>query len=113
MMNPEAKVKVLEALRSGKYTQVAGLLHPSEGCFCAWGVICNVSGVGKWEYYQGEFLMLGCVATPPISVQKWSGINWLDNEDHITIDGVTVSISDHNDQGKTFLQIADAIEEQL
>jgi hypothetical protein len=42
-MNPELKVKWVEALRSGKYTQGHTTFKSSEG-YCCLGVLCVVAG---------------------------------------------------------------------
>lgn len=43
------------ALRSGKYKQGKGQLRDGDN-FCCLGVLCDVSGVGKWEdgAYEGN-----------------------------------------------------------
>jgi len=111
-MNPEAKAKIVEALRSGKYKQGRMFLR-SEDCFCAWGVISDVSQQGAWVKDQfGDFAYDGkgyCVPTE--AVQDWAGLVWM--QDEVCIKDRTESLSVHNDNGATFEQLADAIEQQL
>ena len=49
MMNADLKRKWLAALRSGKYQQAKAALHRQGDGFCCLGVLCDVSGLGKWE----------------------------------------------------------------
>ena len=50
-MIEEIKAKWVEALRSGKYTQARHALKGDRG-FCCLGVLCDISGVGKWDEYS-------------------------------------------------------------
>lgn len=113
-MNPEAKAKVVAALRSGEYKQAIGYLHPEEGCFCVWGVICDVSEIARWtpNIDGGGYRMFGHSAVPPDSVEKWAGIEW-SKDDNVKINGHVMGISDHNDCEVSFEVLAKAIEEQL
>lgn len=48
-MNKELKAKWVEALRSGKYGQGTGSLHPSDNVFCCLGVLCDVIDPSRWD----------------------------------------------------------------
>lgn len=116
-INPEAKTKIVEALRSGNYTQGIGQLRTNQNCFCVWGVICDVSGKGKWEtdsrgdgLYVGEARTSSC--SPPQEVEAWVGTTD-EGAVKVTIDDLTADLMTHNDQGHTFEELANAIEEQL
>lgn len=41
----------VQALKTGRYTQIIGRLAKGEGCFCVSGVACEVSQLGRWERY--------------------------------------------------------------
>lgn len=102
-MNPEAKAKWIEALRSGKYKQGRGALRNGD-TFCCLGVLCDISGVAKWDVtrYDGELYM------PPKSVREWAGLDGYP----VYLDGPTGDDVSHlNDQmGLSFEEIADLIE---
>ena len=36
------KAKTIEALRSGKYTQIHGRLKDGENCYCVVGLLCHL-----------------------------------------------------------------------
>ncbi len=113
-INPEAKTKIVEALRSGNYPFGRYALQEG-GCFCAWGVICDVSGKGEWTpSSQKPDLKLfdGGWMGPSEAVKAWVGV--VQHSDvMLTINGLTDNLMSHNDNGVTFAQLADAIEEQL
>jgi hypothetical protein len=46
-MNVENVRKFIEALRSGKYKKTKYKLRIGD-CFCAYGLACEVSDLGKW-----------------------------------------------------------------
>ncbi len=51
-MNPAVKTQWLSALRSGRYAQGTGFLHPNKKQYCCLGVLCTVAevnGVGAWQ----------------------------------------------------------------
>ena len=58
-MNRELLQDWVTALRSGKYKQGEELLRQTlgeEDCYCATGVLCDISGIGKWlDYGDGTF----------------------------------------------------------
>ena len=45
-------VALIEALESGKYKRVSRALRTVDG-YCVTGVMCDLSGLGKWEQWQG------------------------------------------------------------
>lgn len=107
-MNPEVKILWLEALRSGRYKQTRRQLRDAEG-FCCLGVLCDISGFGKWDqngYYRrglsGRHLDL------PSFVAEWANLP----SHPCASDGTP--LADLNDNaGLTFPQIADIIERDL
>lgn len=122
-MNKRVKDMWLKALRSGEFKQVNGYLE-KDGCYCALGVLSVLSlvegyctynvenGIGSFD--QRKFSL-------SYNVMKWAGIaqednRFLDEDEHEVIikmkDDIT-SISELNDSGKSFKQIALIIERYL
>lgn len=48
IMNQDIKSKWVAALRSGEYEQDTKVMHRGGKCFCALGVLCDVSDKGEW-----------------------------------------------------------------
>jgi hypothetical protein len=115
-MNPKVKAKWVAALRSGAYPQARGQLNGSQG-WCCLGVLTDLaveSGIGHWD--QGHFRngVEFHSAILPESVRAWAGLPMRDFGANVGIDGMFVSLAEHNDdRGRTFVEIADAIESQL
>ena len=110
-MNEQVKEKWLNALRSGDYQQTRQYLHKEDG-FCCLGVLCDlyikenneewkIDECGDYFYEQYKY--------PPLSVIEWSG---LVSTNPIVCNGET-SLGYLNDNGSTFNEIADLIEEHL
>lgn len=97
----------LKALRGGEYQQGSGRLRRRES-FCCLGVLSDLAvkaGIGEWRgetyvapngEHRGEYLCS--------SVSDWIGLGstdlWVGEN----------LVSELNDKGKTFIEIADAIE---
>ncbi len=126
-LNPAVKEAWVKALRSGKYPQTQARLRREtpvmrDGIaihgigFCCFGVLCDIRDPSKWIHtsprgtkgYGDEF----STHMPPPDVLEWAGFPGEDLP-KVTIQGTTTTLDVHNDQGKTFTQIADAIEAQL
>lgn len=128
-MKQDVKDTWVAALRSGEYTQGVGFLHQvtSRGNErCCLGVLCDlavkdgvdlhVRGSGLAVEYNGDGYFV------PGAVMAWAGL--LSNEGALTEewavpvgdaadDGPVVSsLASANDDGATFTQIADLIEER-
>jgi len=110
-MNPQIKQKWVSALRSGDYKQTQHRLRKEDG-FCCLGVLCDlyikenneewkIDGVGDYFYEQYKF--------PPLSVIEWSGLV----SDNPSVCNGKTSLGYLNDNGTTFNEIADLIEEHL
>lgn len=114
-MNPEIKARWVAALRSGEYKQGEGELRSKTERFCCLGVLCDLKDDSAWERDDAEFPYgYGSVAEydlPPQEVGAWAGFDWYVTE--VTISGKRMTLYDHNDAGRTFAEIADAIEAQL
>lgn len=135
MMNPEAKAAWTTALRSGEYEQGLAALNLG-GKFCCLGVLCDIAvkqfdlNIEVKEYPVGcgddeccdpdgptEVLYDGEGAFLPESVRRWAG---LATKGGMLTDGVEApngetvySLYIANDQGMSFSDIADLIEEEF
>ena len=116
-MNKQIKARWVRALRSGKYKQGKEALH-QDGQYCCLGVLCDISGVGKWEvcrHVVGEQYVTGQWAsftrlTP--QVMDWAGLKSLSGDLHMELMGIPdCSLVYLNDQGESFETIANVIEE--
>ena len=110
-MNPDIKTKWVAALRSGQYKQIGGELCNETG-FCCLGVLCEISkletGFGipdNLDETHGDD-HLGK------TVMEWSGLIHSCG-DTVVIRGTNLLLASHNDGGRTFKEIATAIEAQL
>lgn len=117
-INKERIKLLVDALRSGEYTQVRNVLK-KDGSYCCLGVACEISGVGKWKeatefnsaaYTVGES---SNSATLPYAVADWFG--WrLDNPFVKYGTSITTTLAELNDvKGLSFEQIADVLEENF
>jgi hypothetical protein len=123
-INPEVKRKWVAALRSGEYRQGEGALHnlDTDGNhrFCCLGVLTDLAikdGVVE-DWALGNKANLQCegqVAYLPEPVAIWAvGDPLLALCDfHVEVAGEHNTLAGCNDDGYTFEQIADIIEEQL
>ncbi len=123
--------QLVDALRSGKYTQTRGflkLLAPTEegtvgegetiGGMCCLGVACDISGLGKWETRDNRGAVFVVNGTDfdseylPGAVQEWVGFHSRGNFNGTIYNGSQGmnELSELNDAGWTFTQIADFIE---
>lgn len=104
-MNPELKAKWIEALRSGKYQQAKARLRTAESRFCCLGVLAEVQGA-TWDHFDCPF-----IAGEMVRAKMG---DWLkDNAAGGLTMGQQTRLSDMNDTGSSFAQIADYIEEHL
>jgi hypothetical protein len=119
-MVPEVKAKWIEALRSDKYRQTGGVLHTQDSVgvskFCCLGVLSEIAyqeGViqrerqpegSEYRYGTGE---KWDVAFLPHAVCEWAGI---ENRAGQYGPESFQALVDHNDNGDSFLDIANVIE---
>jgi hypothetical protein len=104
-LDPEFKKKWLEALRSGKYKQGKNVLYDAEtNCFCCLGVAGDLCEIPKEKLIE-----VGCKI---LSAKEFRGykIPLALSERDYTQDELQRELAEMNDNGKTFLQIADHIE---
>lgn len=123
-MNQQIKKLWVDALRSGEYEQGQEYLKREEESgakHCCLGVLCElyeeeVGGLeitsemaGGSTFYRfdrrNDFL--------PMTVAKWAGLTNGNPEVMPLAGGRCKTVADLNDEGKSFLEIADVIEEVL
>jgi hypothetical protein len=123
-MKPEIKAQWIAALRSGKYPQTTHNLKTEQG-FCCLGVLCDISGVGEWDD-QGHgyeyYVVYGGRECSVLHSRLAKEIGWdVKNFGQAGIvPGLTlrdapgeenlVRLTQLNDDGFTFDQIADIIQ---
>ncbi len=106
-MHQEIAQKWTAALRSGEYKQTKHQLKTCDNRFCCLGVLCNLyqkENGGEWTGY-GYFL--GCGQILPPEVVDWAGMKSRRGDLH------PLSLSDYNDKGKDFYEIAQIIENNI
>lgn len=112
-MKPEIKTMWLEALRSGRYVQTTKALHDEIG-FCCLGVLCDISNKGAWSpdsYYELEAFSNDQSLSHPLQV--WSGVEGASGNLPAVGNGEYFTLAELNDDGLSFNQIADVIENLL
>lgn len=107
-MNEQVKAKWLSALRSGEYTQAKGKLRV-EDYFCCLGVLCDLHAkeTGKSWHKNGAWSYLNETLHFPEEVAKWADVK------SVVPRVEAAFLSDLNDRGSSFAQIADLIEKHL
>ncbi len=127
-MNKAIKKQWVDALRSGKYVQGKRALHILDPTtFCCLGVLCELAVkagiVNKFDvgytvfdkpacaYGQDELHDLSTQSLPS-AVMDWANLLHPRGPE-VVISGSYDRLTVHNDTGKTFNQIADAIEKHL
>ncbi len=115
-MKPEIKARWVAALRSGEYKQGQKMLKNLDGSFCCLGVLCELHAKEtgtEWELGDsGNPCYLEHTALVPQEVKEWAGLDYCAGG-NVQIGLQRDYLPAQNDIGKTFEQIADAIEGQL
>jgi hypothetical protein len=115
-LDPAFKAKWVAALRSGDYQQGTGALSV-DGKFCCLGVACAITDIPLRTPDDHMHFIL-----PPEThlseIVKWWQTLPQDqcstrSPDVMAANGVRMALSELNDSGKTFAEIADLIEAQL
>jgi hypothetical protein len=98
----------IKALKSGKYQQAQNTLKSDTG-FCCLGVLCDLHRkVTKKRGFDENGAYLDSTAILPQRVATWAGLSSCVGK------GPGVDLMDLNDaQQKSFLEIADAIEQNV
>lgn len=126
-MNPVVKAEWLKRLRSGEYSRSEGCLKGLEGGFCCLGVLTDIwaaeTGTEWFMSYGGTTWSIGTggeSAVTPVSVMEWSNLKnstgTLLLGDYVKASGrreFYVTLSNLNDEGMTFEEIADVIDYAL
>lgn len=114
-MIKEKAMELVATLRSGEYQQATGRLKTSTG-YCCLGVACVLAGCEFTQNTFGDFITedhAGCV--PPQRVRKLFGFldpngSRRDCGDLVINGSRYTCLTEANDGGATFAQIADYIE---
>lgn len=123
-MDSAIKADWVRALRSGEYSQANGALQKNGG-FCCLGVLCDLA-VKAGVPVRVSTIECGCSdadccpgvaydsadSYPPIQVQNWAGMSTMDPVVKDS-EGEIRTLSALNDEGRTFEEIAQFIEDQL
>jgi hypothetical protein len=110
----QAKVrKWIKALRSEQYCQTTHALH-NDGCFCCLGVACQVLAKGAWQ--GEEFIMADgsefAFSVLPHGLAAELCLHSTNGHFH-NEEGGSYCLSEANDNGYSFAQIADILEAGL
>lgn len=115
-MKKEIATLWVNALRSGKYEQTTGKLK-RHGGYCCLGVLCELSGQGEFvdmvemkDVYVLPSGMRGKTELPD-EIVEWAGMSSRDGAIHPDYPSGITTLSAMNDDGSTFAEIADVIEE--
>ena len=128
-MNENAKLWI-EALRGGDYKQTIWVLRRDDedtptSAYCCLGVACELyhqqTGKGEWKAVELPDVPYFIVSEAgdmerssdivlPLPVRKWLGLR--SGGGDFIADGGIESLTDLNDSGKTFAEIADVVESE-
>lgn len=127
-MDKKIKKRWLKALRSGKYEQYIGALHLKGDGYCCLGVLCDIlrKDFPGLEWEETDFCPEG-PGTPPIysifgedailpeEILQHAGLGAENSMVSITNknDSHPFDLTELNDDGRTFEEIADIIEKYL
>lgn len=109
-MNKEIKARWIAALRSGKYHQTDSWLNAHDG-MCCLGVLCDLLHPEEWDSGCDVRSIRGENQLPPAEIMREVGLPpGARGDDPVT---VVNKLAEMNDDGATFVQIADFIEKTL
>lgn len=121
-MNSKVKEQWLKALRSGEYKQGNGCLKSGDE-FCCLGVLTDIYAKENNLQWKGGFsadaktetdkVIYGKEAIPRAFVCEWAGLSEPNPKIKPIEKNGLDSLAGINDEGYTFEQIADIIEQQL
>lgn len=110
-MNQRVKNLWVEALTNGTYQQATRSLRNSEG-YCCLGVLCDLylkeNKEKEWSYEYNHWRLDGKANILPSFVMEWAGLKEC-NPKIIA----KHSLVSYNDEGMSFTQLAELIEEYL
>lgn len=102
MTRNELLRKWVEALESGKYRQGRSGLRADDQ-YCCLGVVCDLSGMGRWEPSATPRLLAYATAR-----DRRGGYLPNDVREFLALQG-EVTLAEANDVGESFVQIAQRI----
>lgn len=109
-MNPEIKAEWVAALRSGNYVQTIYVLNWNNEKFCCLGVLCEIQGLEKiGEHLSGRVYYRENMSPASELLPKDFAAR-LGLKDSGWIEELGLSLTELNDAGFTFDQIADIVE---
>ena len=119
-MNSDIKAQWVTALRSGQYLQGTGRLRcstPERDRYCCLGVLCELavqaSAIPPAEFPDesdfDSYAYAGSKSYLPLRVQDWSGL--FNFSGGYKVGRTQHFLSEDNDNGKTFDDIADIVEQ--
>ena len=122
-MRMKARIRKMwcEKLRSGEVKQGRKCLRSSGDEFCCLGVLgylwltrAREGRKSQWSIRDklSRYSVDGSSVALGDRVQEWAGLSSAYGG-RVEIEGEMKDLDDHNDYGRTFAEIADAIEEQL
>lgn len=118
-LHERRRAKLVAALRSVKYKQGRDRLRSGDD-YCCHGVACDVSKLGRWEKGPGardySYDADGDMSQFRLPSMVMKHYGWSDPDGRLTVrqrDGYFPDLTDLNDRGFTFSQIADLIEAGL
>jgi hypothetical protein len=123
-MNKEIKQEWVKALRSGEYEQGRNQLKTKNGKFCCLGVLCDLYSKKNnvpWSTESSSihknfqhYTIHGALENLPDQVKAWAGLQESDPVvKHKDPFPTHVHLSYINDQGTSFAEIANIIEEEF
>lgn len=115
-MKEEIALKLIKALRSNRYKQTTRALKTDIG-YCCLGVLCQISKLGKFDSNHPPENAAGypyVIKGQPseISVLTKPVMEWAGMKSNIgVLSSETETLANYNDNGKSFLEIADIIKQ--
>lgn len=93
-------------LRAGLYRQATGRLRSNENEFCCLGVLCDLVEPGNWDRATGNRHVWSHRSSNSMPSRNVADYIGLDND-------LFRTLSNKNDNGESFNEIADYIEERI
>jgi len=113
MLSHALKTLWVDALRSGKYQQTTTVLRSPQGGYCCLGVLCDVMGL-EWEAAATTGLVVDYVPSIDSTGAQQSGFLSHKTCGEAGLDvAQAVDLSEMNDAGHSFDEIANYIEANL
>ena len=119
-MQKTMKKKWVKALRSGEYQQTRGALcnrnSRKKPSYCCLGVLCDVTGLGKWSKLRGEDFVAFYFIDPKTGKEEEAVTSTpisLDDKYNIERNEIINLIHMNDDKGCSFEEIAAFIEEKM